>query len=345
MGEMELHVMAQRLWATAPLAGRGELRVPLPVGLVYDDDGTVVLDPDAEVQAAIGDVFAAFAATGSAYGVAGAFAGRRFPLRLRRRVGGAAALGGAHPRPGDGDRRTRATPHSVRVRPLHVPPHRRPRRHGAHLDHRTAPRRMARADQRSPRELHHLGGLPGERSQAGGQPHRRRGPAAPRGHRAVLWGSSAAVPVASKPMMTNYHTGQRPSYTCSSRCDRLTTLSCRTVVAACVDDAVAGALALLEALTPEQVALALAAADQVTGQHQGSAARPSSPSSVLKLRGRTTPSARLSPGRAGEPASRPLPGGAVGGQARRPGQAEQALEAAQDTLPPPPSRDDLGETR
>ena len=58
-----------------------------------------------------------------------------------------------------------------------------------------------------------------------------------------------------KPMMTNYHTDQRPSYECSSRRDRLTTPSCRTVVAACVDDAVAGAL--LDALTPEQVALAL----------------------------------------------------------------------------------------
>ena len=40
-----------------------------------------MIDPDAEVQAAIRDVFAAFAACGSAYGVVAAFAGRRFPLR------------------------------------------------------------------------------------------------------------------------------------------------------------------------------------------------------------------------------------------------------------------------
>ena len=60
--------------------------MPLPVGFVYDLDGQVVIDPDAEVAAAIGDVFAAFAQTGSAYGVAGAFAGRRFP---RRAYGGA----------------------------------------------------------------------------------------------------------------------------------------------------------------------------------------------------------------------------------------------------------------
>src|SRR5260370_26435873 len=82
MGEMELHVMAQRLQANKrAAAGRGELRTPLPVGLVHDDAGEVVIDPDAEVQAAIRDVFSAFAACGSAYAVVAAFSGRRFPLR------------------------------------------------------------------------------------------------------------------------------------------------------------------------------------------------------------------------------------------------------------------------
>ena len=56
-------------------------------------------------------------------------------------------------------------------------------------------------------------------------------------------------------MRTNYHTDQRPAYECSSRADRLTTPTCRSVAAATVDDAVAGVL--LDALTPEQVALAL----------------------------------------------------------------------------------------
>ena len=42
-----------------------------------------------------------------------------------------------------------------------------------------------------------------------------------------------------KPVMTNYHTDQRPAYECSSRRDRLTTPSCRSVAAACVDAAVA----------------------------------------------------------------------------------------------------------
>src|ERR1035437_3412576 len=87
MSEAELHWLTSRMnEAKRAAARRGELRVPLPVGLVCDDDGTVVIDPDEEVAAAISDVFAAFTATGSAYGVAGAFAGRRFP---RRAYGGA----------------------------------------------------------------------------------------------------------------------------------------------------------------------------------------------------------------------------------------------------------------
>src|ERR1700730_4037305 len=82
MGEVELHVMAQRLQASKrAAAARGELRTPLPVGYVHDELGEVIVDPDAEVQAAISDLFAAFAACGSAYGVVAAFADRRVPLR------------------------------------------------------------------------------------------------------------------------------------------------------------------------------------------------------------------------------------------------------------------------
>ena len=69
-----------------------------------------------------------------------------------------------------------------------------------------------------------------------------------------------------KPMCTNYRTETRPVYECSSRADQLTTPTCLPVAAATVDEAVAGAL--LDALTPEQVALALAAAGEVAGRHQ-----------------------------------------------------------------------------
>ena len=151
MGEMELHVMAQRLQANKRAAAeRGELRTPLPVGYVHDEAGDVVIDPDAEVQAAIRDVFAAFAACGSAYGVVAAFAGRVPAARLRRDMGRAAALGAAHPRPGPGDLEEPGLRRGVRVRPVCLAPHRRPVRHRTHRDCGTAPHRMAGADQRPP---------------------------------------------------------------------------------------------------------------------------------------------------------------------------------------------------
>lgn len=82
MSEAELHIITSRLQgAKRAAAERGELRFALPVGLVYDEEGRTIIDPDQEVQAAIADVFRAFVQTGSAYGVVGVFAGRRFPKR------------------------------------------------------------------------------------------------------------------------------------------------------------------------------------------------------------------------------------------------------------------------
>ena len=52
MSEAELHLLAGRLQgARRAAAERGELRFPLPVGYVYDDEGRIVMDPDEEVRA------------------------------------------------------------------------------------------------------------------------------------------------------------------------------------------------------------------------------------------------------------------------------------------------------
>jgi len=70
MSEAELHQLTHRLHAGEwHKAERGELRLPLPVGLVRLPDGTVQYDPDAEVQARIRLVFAKFTEFGSAKAV------------------------------------------------------------------------------------------------------------------------------------------------------------------------------------------------------------------------------------------------------------------------------------
>lgn len=83
LSEAEVHLIVSRMHgAKLAAARRGALHLPLPIGFVYDEDGAIVLDPDEQVRAAINDLFAAFAATGSAYAVTGVFAGRGFPYRV-----------------------------------------------------------------------------------------------------------------------------------------------------------------------------------------------------------------------------------------------------------------------
>src|SRR3954469_7343460 len=266
IGEVELHVMAQRLAASKKAAAvRGELRTPLPVGYVHDEAGEVLIDPDAEVQAAIRDLFAAFTACGSAYRVVAAFAGRRFPLR---------AYGGAWA----GQLRWGALTHARVLGVLKNPCYA-----GAYVHGRYASRRRVDPDgtvhsglvERPRAEWpvlihdHHDGyigwddylaneaALAANRTNAGARPP-REGSALCQG--IITCGSCG------KAMRTNYHTDQRPSYECARRADGLTTPTCRSIAASAVDTAVADRL--LEALNPAEVALALAAADQVTDRHQ-----------------------------------------------------------------------------
>jgi hypothetical protein len=72
-----------------------------------------------------------------------------------------------------------------------------------------------------------------------------------------------------RPMSTRYHRAAAPAYECSaSRADQMATPTCRSVSATAVDAAVTERL--LAALNPEEVALALAAADEVAGRRDRS---------------------------------------------------------------------------
>jgi hypothetical protein len=69
-----------------------------------------------------------------------------------------------------------------------------------------------------------------------------------------------------RPMSTRYHRDGRAAYECAaSRADQMATPDCRSVAAATLDEAVAERL--LTAVCPEEVALALAAADEVADRH------------------------------------------------------------------------------
>ena len=66
MSEAELHVLRARLrGGLLNKARRGELRCRLPIGLLYDAAGHVMLDPDKQVQETVRLLFETFARTGS----------------------------------------------------------------------------------------------------------------------------------------------------------------------------------------------------------------------------------------------------------------------------------------
>ncbi len=86
MSEAELHVLRARLQGgILNKARRGELEMRPPVGLVYDAAGTLVLDPDQQVQHCLRWLFATFRQTGSA--MATARAARHQGLAFPRRCG------------------------------------------------------------------------------------------------------------------------------------------------------------------------------------------------------------------------------------------------------------------
>jgi DNA invertase Pin-like site-specific DNA recombinase len=89
MAQAELHLLRGRLLGgKLNKARKGELRFPLPVGLCYDEEGRIVLDPDAEVQGAVALVFRLFRETGSAFAVMQQFAKSTLPFP-KRSYGGA----------------------------------------------------------------------------------------------------------------------------------------------------------------------------------------------------------------------------------------------------------------
>jgi len=261
MSEAELHIMAGRLQgAKRAAAQRGELRFGLPVGYVYDEDSRTIVDPDQEVQAAIADVFCAFVQTGSAYGVLGAFKGRRFPKR---------AWGGAWA----GELRWGVLSYPRVVRILQNPCYA-----GAYVFGRCRSRRVVRPDGtittktiELPRsewpvliQDHHPGYISWDayllNEQRLAANHTRQGQRPPREGTVLCQGIVRCGSCGHS--MTVQYRAKGAHYDCSaSRVNHIQTPGCRSVKAAGVDELVASRL--LGALAPGEIAVALAAADEV----------------------------------------------------------------------------------
>ena len=264
MSEAELHFLHTRLdGARRAAAARGDLRLQLPAGLVYDDDGQVLKDPDEEVAAAIADVFAAFTATGSAYGVVTAFAGRRFPRRAAPGRAGIPAWG--------------PLTYSRVVQLLHNPVYAGACAYGRHRTSQHAgPAGGVHARARLiPRDQwqvlipgHHEGYITWqeylaiEAKMAASQTSRGARPA--REGTALCQGIIYCG--CGRHMGVSYHDDGRAYYTCRARPDRQATPGCQHASAATIDAAVSAAL--FTALAPAELDLAIAAAGEVTDRRQ-----------------------------------------------------------------------------
>jgi DNA invertase Pin-like site-specific DNA recombinase len=262
MAVVELHVLASRLQESKRAAARrGALRVPLPVGYLYDADGHTILEPNDEIRAAIADVFAGFAKTGSAYGVVDAFRDRPFPKRV---TGG----------PWAGELRWGRLTHDRVLRVLTNPTYT-----GAYVSGRYEARRVVDPDGTIRTRVrlrgaedwavripdHHPAYVSWDTFLANGQRlannNTRRGAHPPREGTALLQGIILCG-TCGRSMTVSYSHG-RPSYHClTGRADQTHRAACRGVRAAAVDAAVVQCV--LARVNPQEIALALAAADEVT---------------------------------------------------------------------------------
>ena len=260
MSEAELHLLRARLrGGILSKARRGELPARLPVGFVYDEQGRVRLDPDAQVRESLMHLFEAFRRAGSAFGAVKMFARQKllFPPRL-------------HAGPRKGELLWSELTHSRALRVLH-----NPRYAGAFVFGRTHQRKGpegGRTCTKLPREQWdalipniHEGYIPWaehednqRRLRDCAQAHgldRRKSP--PREGPALLQGL-VICGVCGKRMTVRYHVrrGRRsPDYTCVRDGIEHALPICQQISGACIDEAI-GTL-LLKTLTPMALEVAL----------------------------------------------------------------------------------------
>lgn len=275
MSEAELHILKSRLQGgILNKARRGELEVPLPVGLVYDGAGRVVLDPDRQVRDSVALLFEVFRDLGSASAVVRRLQAQEvmFPRRIRRGIGKGDLLWGAldvsralqilhNPRYAGAFAygRTRIA-FNAQLRPVQREVKQQDwpvlirEAHEGYIDWSEFERNQLKLRQ-------NLGFSPGERGTM------------PREGSALLQGRLLCGKCGSR-MRVHYEnlSGQlRPYYRCTEETVRRAGKPCQWVHGLAVDEAV-GAL-LLQTLAPAAIEVALAVQDEIAQRIEQAAAR------------------------------------------------------------------------
>ena len=268
MSEAELHMMRARLrGGTLNAARRGELRVLLPVGLVYDPLGQVVLDPDAQVRRSLRLLFDTFTRTGSARATVRHFNKENLLFPYRPQSG-----------PRKGELLWKPLRFARALRVLH-----NPRYAGAFAYGRTRSRRrpgggvearvVAREEWTVLLRDAHPAYITWERYEENERRLRdnaqsfgaeRRGP--PREGPALLQGL-AVCGVCGRSMRVRYRRqkgGLRPDYVCHHEDNSTTRPWCQSISGAAVDRAV-GEL-LVELMTPLTLEVALQVSDELAAR-------------------------------------------------------------------------------
>lgn len=270
MSEAELHFLRARLrGGVLNKARRGELASPLPVGLVYDDQARVRLDPDQQVQQAVQLLFATFRRTGTARATVKYFhdAGILFPRRLR-----------AGPR--KGELIWGALGHSRILQLLHNPRYAGAFAYGRHQtrprpDGSRQVRLQAREDWLALVPNAHVGYITWdeyedhqrrllESAQTCGH-DRRKSP--PREGPALLQGL-VICGLCGRRMTVHYrarHGEQYPDYVCQREMVEQAGLVCQNISGQAIDEAVAQLL--FETLTPLSLEVALAVQQEIAARH------------------------------------------------------------------------------
>ncbi len=266
MSEAELHMLRLRLrGGLLNKARRGELRMPLPVGLVYDATDRVVMDPDQQVQNSVRHLFRTFRRTGSASATVKAFRDQKLLFPRRPRSG-----------PGKGDLVWGALTHNRTRQVLHNPRYAGAFVFGRHGQHRSPDGHLRPTP--LPREQWHTvlldahpGYIPWEQyeqnqktlrdnASAHGS-DRRQSP--PREGPALLQGL-VMCGVCGDRMTVRYHNRQGrqvPIYVCQRDRIEYAGRICQHIPGAGIDDAI-GEL-LLETVTPTALEVALQVQDEL----------------------------------------------------------------------------------